>query len=195
MNPPTCGDAADSPQGGLSVSRFREAGREVMIGLMTKVMNPPTCGDAASRPQGGLSVGRPREAGREVMIGLMTKVMNPPTCGFTQLGDREPSEAPDCWSAKIFWVFSGDDGFDDRFDETPSSLWRTWTPPPSDSSEENGRPLGLLPLRGLHVIVWRHVRRRSTDSASTTSPSWLSPCRPRPPGRPATRQPLWSPTK
>jgi hypothetical protein len=107
MNPPTCGDAASRPQGGLSVSRFREAGREVMIGLMTKVMNPPTCGDAASRPQGGLSVSRPREAGREVMIGLMTKVMNPPTWGFNHPPDRQPSEAPDCRSVKTFWIFSG----------------------------------------------------------------------------------------
>jgi hypothetical protein len=107
MNPPTCGDAADSPQGGLSVGRPREACREVMIGLMTKVMNPPTCGDAASGVQGGLSVGRPREACREVMIGLMTKVMNPPTCGFNHPPDRQPSEAPDCRSAKIFWIFSG----------------------------------------------------------------------------------------
>src|SRR5674476_1194750 len=135
-------------------------------------MRPPTWGDAASRPQGGLSVGRPREACREVMIGLMTEVMRPPTWGFNHPPDRQPSEAPDCRSARIFWVFSGDDGFDVRFDESPSSLWRTWTPPRSDSSEENGRPLGLLPHRGLHVIVWRHVRRRSTDSKSTTSPSW-----------------------
>src|ERR1035437_9927363 len=116
MRPPTCGDAASGIQGGLSVGRFREACREVMIGLMTEVMRPPTCGDAADSPQGGLSVGRPREAGREVMIGLMTEVMRPPTCGFNHPPDRKPSDAPDCRSARIFWVFSDDDGFDVRFD-------------------------------------------------------------------------------
>jgi hypothetical protein len=51
MNPPTCTDDAFGNFAAVGAGTYREFGRKVMSGIITKVMNPPTWGfvNAAER--------------------------------------------------------------------------------------------------------------------------------------------------
>ena len=96
-----------------------------------------------------------------------------PSCqGLFRHSRRQLSDQAFCGSGRKSRFSSGDDGFDEGFDETRPSSWRPWTPPRSDVFEPNGESLGPLPNRVPLVIVWLRANRWSTASRWTTWPSW-----------------------
>src|ERR1035437_9302152 len=95
---------------------------------------------------------------------FITEVMRPPTWGYSGHSRRQLSDLAFRGSGKKSRFSSSDDGFDEGFDEPSPSSWSTWTPPRSDNSEPNGRPLGLLPNRGPHVSASLPANRSSPIS-------------------------------
>jgi hypothetical protein len=72
------------------------------------------------------------------MKAFITEVMRPPTWGYSGHFRRQLSDQAFRGSGKKSRFSSGDDAFDDGFDETRPSSWRPWTPPRSDISAANG---------------------------------------------------------
>ena len=102
---------------------------------------------------------------------LMIGTMNPLSWWFVHRRNHQGAELVVCPAATIPRVFSNHEGFHEAFHEGPSSSWQPWTPPRSNGSDPNGRPLGPLPHRGQHVIAWPRVSLWSPALRWATLPS------------------------
>src|SRR5665213_2000317 len=91
---------------------------------------------------------------------FIIKVMRPPTWGYSGQSRRQFSDLAFRGSGKKSRFSSGDDGFDETFDETRPSSWSTWTPPRPTDADPNGSP------RALH-----RRRSRTPTLAVLTAPS------------------------
>ena len=161
-----------------SASAYRRAlsdinGRECRHeGFMVTTMNPMSwcfVGPSSPCPCGRREPTRLHRLQRHEP--LMVGTMNPLSWCFVRPRIHHGAELVFCPATTISRVFFGHEGFHEAFHEGPSSSWQPWTPPRSNGSDPNGRPLGLLPHRGPPVIAWPRVSLWSPALRWATLPS------------------------
>jgi hypothetical protein len=99
-----------------------------------------------------LCVARPANQWK-VMNPFIAGVMNPLIRGYSHRPDRQASEQAFYRSEQKSRHFWGDEGSDERFDETQPSWWSAWTPPRPTRLQTHGRPSTLRPHQESYVIA------------------------------------------